>query len=209
MADLAKDASNVGVAKGNVDNVGGYAWTAERSDELALPTDAKAPIPSEFESLGYIHEDGITNSVESDAEDYKDWGGTVVKSLPTGYTESFQVGFLESRESVLKVVYGSENVKSDGQGGITVKHNGSFSEERAYVFESLITPTLIKRTVIPRGVVSEKDDVSENASDLLAYTPTIKALPDEDGNTSYAYYYDSAKAAAAAQVTRIDTPKSK
>ena len=109
-----------------------------------------------------------------------------------------RAAFLESRESVLKAVYGDANVTSDGAGGIAVKHNGAFTEERAYIFESLVTATLIKRTVIPRGSIQERDDVSENSEDLLSYTPTIKALPDADGNTSYVYYYDAAKAAAAA-----------
>lgn len=194
--ELAKDASNVGVAKGNTSNAGGYAWVGKTTDPL--PTDAKTPISDAFKSLGYISEDGLTNTTDTDSEDYKEWGGTVIKSEQTSYSESYQASFLESRESVLKTVYGDDNVTSDGNGGIAVKHNGAFTEERAYIFESLVTATLIKRTVIPRGSIQERDDVSENSEDLLSYTPTIKALPDADGNTSYVYYYDAAKAAAAA-----------
>lgn len=190
--ELSKDAANVGVAKGNNGNAGGYAWVGGMA--ATLPTDAKAAVGGEFKSLGFISEDGLTNTTDTDSEDYKDWGGTVIKSAQTSYAESYQASFLESRESVLKTVYGDANVESDGEGGISVKHNGNFTEERRYVFESLVTPTLIKRTVIPRGSIMERDDVSENSSDLLAYTPTIKALPDEDGNTSYVYYYDSSKA---------------
>lgn len=190
MADAAKDASNVGVAKGNAGNAGGYAWAAPYG--TSLPADAKTAIPEGFESLGYISEDGLTNTTDTDSEDYKDWGGDVIQSALTSYSESYSVSFLESRESVLKAVYGDANVTDDGAGSITVLHNSSFTEERSYVFESLITTTLIKRTVIPRGVINERDDVSENTEDLLSYTPTIKALPDASGNTSYVYYYDSA-----------------
>lgn len=193
MTDLAKDVANVGVAKGNTKNAGGYAWVGPTTADL--PADAKSPIGSGFESLGYISEDGLTNTTDTDSEDRKDWGGTVIKSDMTSYAESYQVSFLESRASVLKTVYGDGNVTDDGKGSIEVKHNGNFSEERAYIFESLITPTLIKRTVIPRGSIVERDDVAENSEDLLAYTPTIKALPvDSEGNTSFVYYYDSAKA---------------
>lgn len=189
MADAVKDASNVGVAKGNTSNAGGYAWVAPYG--TTLPTDAKTEIPAGFESLGYISEDGLTNATDTDSEDYKDWGGDVIQSALTSYAETYQASFLESRESVLKAVYGDANVTDDGAGSITVLHNSSFTEERSYVFESLVTTTLIKRTVIPRGVINERDDVSENTEDLLAYTPTIKALPDTAGNTSYVYYYDS------------------
>ena len=193
--EQALDASNVGVAKGNSKNAGGYAWVGTAED-VSLPKDAKSEIGTGFKSLGYISEDGITATTDTDSEDYTDWGGNVIKSALTSFSESYQVSFLESRESVLKVVYGEANVENDEAGCITVKHNGHFTEERSYVFESLVTDTLIKRTVIPRGSILERDDVAENASDLLAYTPTIKALPDSNGNTSYTYYYDSAKAGA-------------
>lgn len=191
MADAAKDAANVGVAKGNSSNAGGYAWVAPYG--TALPTDAVTAIPEAFESLGYISEDGLTNTTDTDSEDYKDWAGDVIQSAQTSYAESYQASFLESRASVLRVVYGDANVDDDGNGSIAVRHNGSFNEERSYIFESLVTTTLIKRTVIPRGAIFERDDVAETSEDLLAYTPTIKALPDSSGNTSYVYYYDSSK----------------
>ena len=191
MADAAKDATNVGAAKGNTLNAGGYAWVAPVGSEL--PTDAISNIPDVFQSLGYISEDGLTNSTDADTESRTDWGGETIKSDVTSFTETYQAGFLESRESVLKAVYGDDNVEADGNGSISVKHNARFTTERAYIFESLITDTLIKRTVIPRGSTTERDDVSENPSDLLVYTPTITALADDSGNTSYVYYYDSAK----------------
>ena len=43
----------------------------------------------------------------------------------------------------------------------------------------------------------EKDDVEATSEDALVYPVTISALPDEDGNTSYTYFYDSSKASAA------------
>ena len=191
MTDTPKDATNLGAAKGNTLNAGGYAWFAPVGSEL--PTDAVDEIPSAFESLGYISEDGLTTTTDTDTETRTDWGGETIKSDLTSFTETFQASFLESRESVLKAVYGDDNVTSDGNGSIAVSHNARFTTEHAYIFESLITDTLIKRTVIPRGSITERDDVSENPSDLLAYTPTITALADESGNTSYVYYYDSSK----------------
>lgn len=192
MADAAKDATNVGAAKGNTSNAGGYAWFAPVGSEL--PTDAISEIPEVFQSLGYISEDGLTNTTDTDTESRTDWGGETIKSDVTSFTETYQASFLESRESVLKAVYGDDNVESDGNGSIAVKHNARFTAEHVYIFESLITDTLIKRTVIPRGSITERDDLTENPSDLLAYTPTITALADEYGNASYVYYYDSAKA---------------
>ena len=180
--------AEVGVAKGNP---GGYAWVA--ASDATAPTDATTAIGSDFAALGYINEDGVTNVTEQDTEDYSDWSGTVIKTDTTNYTETFEVTFLQSCEDVLKVVYGDANVTVD-DGAISVAHNGNFADQRVFVFESLVTDTMIMRTVIPCGVLSERGDVVQNSSELLGYTTTIKALADSDGNVAYTYYYDSTEA---------------
>lgn len=183
---------NVGVGKGNPS---GYSWVAPKG--TTLPTDAKAALGEEFKGLGYVSEAGLVNSQESDSTDLKDWAGRVVKKSQNSFAETYQVEFMESKADVMRVVYGDANVEDDGHGGVSVKHNGNFTEERVYVFETLVSDTIIKRDVIPRGSILEKDDVEATSEDALVYPVTISALPDEEGNTSYTYFYDSSKAAAA------------
>ena len=188
MAGTMFNADEVGVGKGNPS---GYAWVAPKG--TTLPTNAKTPIGDDFKGLGYVNEDGLTQTTDSEAEDLKDWAGRVIKKAPGSFSETYAVAFMQSRAEVLKVYYGDANVTDDGKGGITVKHNGAFSEERVFVFETLITDTLIERTVIPRGSIQERDDIERTSESAMVYPVTITALADADGNTAYTYYYDSAK----------------
>lgn len=185
------DAENVGIGKGNPN---GYAWVAPKGTKL--PADAKEAIPDGFVSLGYVNDEGVVNSTEADSSDIKDWAGRVIKKVQNSFSETYQVGFLEGRTSVLKTYYGDENVEDDGKGSVTVRHNGAFTEERSFVIETLLTETVIKRTVIPRGCIYDRDDVEHNSENPVVYKATITALPDASGNTSYDYYYNTATGSA-------------
>lgn len=187
MAEEMFSAENVGIGKGNPN---GYAWVAPKGTKL--PADAKEAIPEGFESLGYITDEGVTNSTEADSSDIKDWAGRVVKKVQNSFSETYAIGFMESRVAVLKTYYGDANVDDDGKGGVVVRHNGAFTEERCFVIETLLTESLIKRTVIPRGCIYERDDVEHNSESAVSFKATITALPDASGNTSYDYYYNAA-----------------
>lgn len=187
MAEEMFSAENIGIGKGNPD---GYAWVAPKGTKL--PVDAKEAIDEAFKSLGYITDEGVTNSTEADSSDIKDWAGRVVKKIQNSFSENYQVGFYEARVTVLKTYYGDANVDDDGKGTITVRHNGAFTEERCFVLETLLTDTVIKRTVIPRGCIYERDDVEHSSESAVTFKGTITALPDAQGNTSYDYYYNTA-----------------
>lgn len=187
MAEEMFNADNVGIGKGNPN---GYAWVAPKGAKL--PTDAKEAISEEFESLGYVSDEGMVNSTESDSSDIKDWAGRVIKKVQNSFSETYQLGFLEGRTSVLKTYYGDKNVEDDGKGGVTVRHNGAFNEQRSFIIETLLTDTLIKRTVIPCGCIYERDDVEHSSENAVTFKATITALPDSTGNTSYDYYYNTA-----------------
>lgn len=120
-----------------------------------------------------------------------------MKKSQNSFAETYQVEFMESKADVMRVVYGDANVEDDGHGGVSVKHNGNFTEERVYVFETLVSDTIIKRDVIPRGSILEKDDVEATSEDALVYPVTISARRRGGQHLVTSYFYDSSKAAAA------------
>lgn len=190
------DASNVGVGKGRA---GGYGIVAPAGTDPTKFEDMTKTLASLVSTVdgagatGYISSDGLTTTTDTDTEDLKDWAGDTIVSSLTSYTESVQCKFLESREHVLKAVYGDENVTVDAtKGVITVRHNQNFNGEHLYVFDSVVSSTKVKRTIIPRGVINERDDIESNSEDLMGYTPTIKCLPSDayDGDTMREFIYD-------------------
>lgn len=199
MAETMLDATLLGVGKGRE---GGYACVAPAGTDPTVYEDVTKTLAelcnaegSVLKSLGYISEDGVTITTDTDTEDYADWGGTTVASPMTSYAESAEVGFLESRETVLKVVFGDENVSTKG-GITTIRHNKNFTGAHVFVFDSIVSDTEVRRTIIPNGVITERDDIEYNNSDLVTYKPTIKCIAAKvyDGDSSREFVYDTTAA---------------
>lgn len=199
-AEKIQDAGNIGVAKGRP---GGYAVVAPAGTDLSALEDVTKTLKEIIDggqvpgakSLGYISQDGLTWSTDTDSEDTPDWGGNVIDSTMSSYSESAKVTFLESRDSVLKTVYGDDNVTA-AKGITTVRHNANFTKPHVYVFDNIISSTKVKRSIVPEDRIFERDDLSQNNSDLLGYAPTIKAMSSDvyDGDAYRDFIYDSAAA---------------
>lgn len=201
MAETMLDASNVGIAKGRE---GGYACVAPAGTDPAALIDmtktlaelCKAP-SAVLKSLGYISEDGVTITTDTDTDDKTDWSGVTIVSPMTSYAESIKVTFLEARDTVLKTVYGDVNVSTES-GTTTVRHNKNFTGSHLFIFDAVVSDTKVKRVVIPNGVIAERDDMEMNNSDLAGYAPTIKCLPSDffEGDCIREYIYDTTTVAA-------------
>lgn len=191
------DKDSVGVAKGRP---GGYAAVFPVGTDISNLTDPSKTLKELIKlhngaSLGYISEDGVTFTTDTDSEGHNDWGGSEVARDLTSYADSAQMTFIQSSVAVLKTIYGDANVTESGA-TVTIRHNRNFTDPHVYVFDSVISSTKVLRNVIPIGQAFERDDVSYNSSDLLGYTPTITCVPyNDDGDTHTTAIYDTTKAA--------------
>lgn len=182
MADNSLNAKNVSVGKPVAT---GAVWLAPIG--TALPTTASEQLNSAFESVGYVSEDGVTNEVETDKEEIKAWGGDIVATPQTSYSEKFTLTLIETRATTLKVVYGDANVEVDSKGTIKVKHNSTEKTPIVMVIEVLLSDNRIKRIVVPNCKLSEIGEIAYKDDEAIGYECTFQALPDSDNNTSYEY----------------------
>lgn len=153
-----------------------------------LPTSATEELNEAFKDIGFVSEDGVTNSNTRESEDIKAWGGVTVLSSQTDITDEWNAQFIESLNiEVLKMVFGDENVSGDLATGITVKVNAAEAQEASYVFDMILKGGILKRVVLPSAKMSALGDTVYKDDEAIAYDVTLTALPDESENMHYEY----------------------
>lgn len=155
-----------------------------------LPTDATTALAAAFESLGYISEDGITNSTTRESASIKEWGGSTVLNPQTEFEATYKMTLLDSVDlNVLKAVFGSANVTGTLATGITVKVNADELDEQSWAIDMVLNGGAVERDIIPSGKITEVGDIQYVADDAVMFEVTITTHPDSSGNNAYKYLY--------------------
>lgn len=183
---MAQTVGNVTTGK---PGVSGGVWIAPSG--TSLPTDATTTLTG-FTSLGYVSEDGLTNSNSPESDTGKAWGGDIVITYQTEKPDTFQFTLIEAKnKDVLKTVYGSANVTGDLSTGIAVTANSDEADENVWVFEMLMRNDTYKRIVVPIGKIKEVGDIVYKDDELVGYELTIQAFPNSYNATHYEYIVEA------------------
>ena len=175
--------NNVTAAK---PKVGGAIYAAPVG--TTLPTDVTTALDAAFKELGYVSEDGVTNSNSPESDVVKAWGGDTVLTLLTSKDDKFAFTLIEVLNlDVLKLVYGETNVTGSLAAGVTITANSKELEDHALVIDMVMKGGVLKRVVIPQAKVSEIGDIVYSDSDAVGYETTLQCYNDAAGNTHYEY----------------------
>lgn len=176
------DTANVSTTRGVK---GGYVFCAPIG--TTLPTDIYTPLDPEFNCVGFVGEDGFTESVDGGSESIVDMNGDTVDSYDEAKTETCVMKLIEMALQSLKVQYGERNVEQRG-GMIVVKHDWSNADdELSWVFELLLKNGRRWRKVVPKGKSGERGEFQGNSTNVAGREVTVTYAKDESGSGCYDY----------------------
>ena len=177
--------------------VGGYAYWAPAG--TTLPTDSATALPSAYKLLGYLSEDGLTNTTDTDTTEIKDANGTTVMKIITSYAESYQFALLEVlRAESAKLRYNSDAVTGTDK-SMTIKHRMPSDEDFVLVFEIAMSGDVKDRLVIGDATRAEFGDRQVHAGDAQVYDVTVSANDMGGGATAIEYIGAAAHSMAATE----------
>jgi hypothetical protein len=158
--------------------VTGGAYVAPEG--TTLPTNTTASLNAAFEEVGYISEDGLTQSISEDITDLKAWqNGDVVRKIQTSHDLTYAFTMIETSEVTLETYYGNYAAGA-------VEITGEQLPHKSWVIEVADGDDDL-RIVIPDGQITERGDLVFQNGDAVGYQVTITCFPDDDGVKAYQY----------------------
>ena len=167
-----------------------------------LPTSASATLDAAFVELGFVSEDGVTNTNSPETDVVKAWGGETVLVLQTDKTDEWKLTLIEAlNPNVLQAVYGEDAVNYSVQNGtVAISASAAQLPDAVYVIDMSLKGGALKRVVIPVGSISEIGDIVYKDDEAIGYELTITALANSSKVTHYEYIVLAANASASISV---------
>lgn len=165
-----------------------------------LPTDASTAPDAAIAGVGYISDDGVSESMNRETDKIKAWGGDVVKIVQSEHSVTYQYTMIEAaRAEVNREVYGEPNVTATvattTHGNLlAIKVTAEQLPHRVRVIEIKDGDARV-RIVLPDSQITEVGDVTYQDAAIIAYPVTVEAFPDASGVKAYKYTDDGKKSA--------------
>lgn len=165
---MATNSSNVRVAGSGEISVG--ATTA------LAPTDTGS-VPTGFAGLGYLSEDGFTESRERSIEDLKGWqNGTTVRSVVTDANLTYSFTMIETNKDTVELFYGTTVTQSATEGNYVIVP-AETGGRKSFILD-VIDGDNLKRIYVPQGEVTETGEVQYAGGQPIGYEVTITTYAD-------------------------------
>jgi len=146
-----------------------------------------------YKDLGLISEDGLTEELDEDREEWKPWGYLApVRTQITSETTTFNFTCWETNAHVLSLRYRLPIGDMDSAANNTEVHfdqvQRTSPDLRAFgfdIFDGTVSGAPEggnhMRFIVPRGEVTERGEVTNKADEVIGYEFTVTAYPGSDG----------------------------
>jgi len=158
--------------------VTGGVYTAPAG--TAVPTTVSGALNGAFEELGYLSEEGVTQTIDESTTRIKAWqNGDTVRVVQDSHAVTYAMTFLETSEAVLEAYYGNYDA------GV-VEIRGDSRTRQPWVL-NIVDGDHLMRVVIPDGEITDRGDVQYVNGNAVMYPVTIECYPDGTGAKAYVY----------------------
>lgn len=154
-----------------------------------IPVSTSEQLNAAFKCLGYISEDGVTNSNSPSSDKVKAWGGDTVLNFFDEKPDTWKFKMIEAMNlEVLKTVYGDKNVTGTSlTEGLKVDATSEEYEYCIWVIDMILKGNVAKRIVIYNASVTEVAEIVYKDNESVGYELTISALPNTSSVTHTEY----------------------
>ena len=163
---MALDASKVRVGVTGALSLGGATAVA--------PTDAVAALGTGWTDLGYISEDGVTETRDRSSEQIRAWQNSdLLRVVVTESSMTYKCVLVETKAEVVGLYYGT-TVSADGS---VVINPGETGGRHKFALDVIDGDAKI-RVYVPAGEITEVGDQVYANGQAIGYEVTITAYPD-------------------------------
>jgi hypothetical protein len=140
------------------------------------PTSAVSAVPTEYNDLGYLSEEGVTEAYDEDVQDIQAFqGGAIVRTLISSSKATLAFTMIENKASVLELY-----------------HKGSVVEAIAAGYKiDVVTPSPVRKSLVfdvldgnkhlriyvRDGEVTERGEITYVNDDTISYPVTVTCYP--------------------------------
>lgn len=149
---------------------------------VTAPTDSGTAPAVGFTDLGYVSDQGVTESLSQTSKIIKDWFGTTLRRVVTDGEYSIKLTLIERSQGVLEAYYGATATTGATEGSINVDPTATGGEQSFII--DYIDGSEVKRIYVATGEITERGDLSSVKGDAEGYAITITAYPDSNGDVA-------------------------
>jgi len=143
----------------------------------AAPTTSVSTLDTAFIGLGYVSEDGVTESYEDTVEDIVAWqNATVVRSTTTESKATLSCTLIETKGEVLELFHKGSSVEVVSAGQWKIDVLAPEADPRAFVLD-VIDGSKHIRIYVPNGEVTERGEIVYANGEPVGYEITITCYP--------------------------------
>lgn len=140
----------------------------------AAPTDASTALPAAWKDLGYVTEDGVTETRDRSTDTLRAWqNADLLREVVTEADLTFQFTLAETKAETVALYYGSTVDTATGAVVIVPAATGG---RQSFVID-VVDGTQLIRAYIPEGEITEVGDQVLSHGEIVGYDVTIKAYP--------------------------------